>query len=520
MIIFLDSDGSIVSSQTGNVGKGSSVAWIYAIAPIAAATACISFELPTGDYTEDFIMTLNSAVINNQTSELPEGVLNSWAPNGTINYWACKLDKSISGYSGTVKYTIRFTFPSGDVLTSSGGSFEVARGIPSLPSTPSNGVYSQIQTALASVSAANNENNLRILANASTISGLRTDLDALDVRVARLEPGEGDGDSGDGTQRGVAIYATTSVPDATLTPDVEEGDLCICVYQSATGIYRYSSNSGWTYFVGLGDGRVVVNNYAPSSAFQLQNGDVWIDTSTSMLYYSDGSSISSVSIGSPIARYSGINPSTFDWGTFIGTSAWFSTPNQGVGLFTFASGCTPKFDGTAYNGSLFMVVNADITKGIYFTTFMNGKTYVASYPAVSSTISVPAALAFSAASGSGGNSYATVSDILSFDWLAAMCAALGVDSLTTENSYIQCGQLFVEFPNYVASLPDNNYLGQVILDFNVSYMGQGSYEMTLIANYKGKPVICTAQYELQNDSSYGWNFGSGGRPYVSFSYVT
>ena len=514
MIIFLDSDGSIVSSQTGNVGNGSSVAWIYAIAPIAAATASISFELPTGDYTEDFIMTLNSAVTNNQTSELPEGVLNAWAPNGTINYWACKLDKSITGYSGTVKYTIRFTFPSGDVLTSSGGSFEVARGTPSLPSTPSNSVYSQILTALASVSAANNENT-------STISDLRTKLEALGVRVARLETGEGDEDSGDGTQRGVAIYATTSFPDASLTPDVKEGDLCICVYQAATGIYQYNNADGWRYFVGLGDGRVVVNNYAPSSGYQLQNGDVWIDTSTSTLYYSnDGSSISSVSIGSPVARYSDVNPSTFDWGTFIGTTTWYSAPNQGVGLFTFASGCAPTFDGTAYNGSLFMVVNADITKGIYFTTFMNGKTYVASYPAVSNTISVPAALAFSAASGSGGTSYTTVSDILSFDWMAAMCTALGVDSLTTENNYIQCGQLFVNFPNYVASLPDNNYLGQVILDFNVAYRGQGFYEMTLIANYKGKSVICTAQYELQNDSSYGWNFGTGGRPYVSFSYVT
>lgn len=512
MIIFLDSDGSIVSSQTGNVGKGSSVTWIYAIAPIAAATACISFELPNGDYTEDFIMTLNSAVVNNQTSELPEGVLNAWAPNGTINYWACKLDRSITGYSGTVKYTIRFTFPSGDVLTSSEGSFEAGRGVPALPTTPNNDVYSQILTALSSVLAANEDNVLLIRANANSISELK----------AKLEAGEGGGGGGGGTQRGVAIYATTSVPDATLTPDVKEGDLCICVYQSATtGIYKYNSNSGWTYFVGLGDGRVVVNNYAPSSGYQLQNGDVWIDTSTSTLYYSnDGSSLSSVSIGSPVARYSGITPSTFDWGTFIGTSPWFSTPNQGVGLFTFASGYAPTFDGIAYNGSLFMVVNADITKGIYFTTFMNGKTYVASYPAVSSTISVPDVIAFSAASGSGGTSYTTVSDILSFDWMAAMCAALGVDSLTTESNYIQCGQLFVEFPNYIATLPDSDRLGKVILDFNVKYIGQGSYEMTLIANYKGKPVICTGRYELQQDSSYGWNFNTGGRPYVSFSYAT
>jgi hypothetical protein len=104
--------------------------------------------------------------------------------------------------------------------------------------------------------------------------------------------------------------------------------------------------------------------------------------------------------------------------------------------------------------------------------------------------------------------------------MAAMCAALGVDSLTTESSYIQSGQLFVSFPIYVAYLPDNTYLGQAILDFNVEYKGQGSYEMTLIANYKGKPVSCTGLYELQQDSSYGWNFNTGGRPYVSFSYVT
>jgi hypothetical protein len=407
------------------------------------------------------------------------------------------------------------------VLTSSGGSFEIARGVPALPSTPNNGVYSQILTALSSVLAANDENTLRIISNANNISDLKRDLYALGVRVAKLEPGGVGGGGGGGTQRGVAIYATTSVPDATLTPDVEEGDICICVYQSATGIYQYNNDSGWTYFVGLGDGRVVVNNYAPSSGYQLQNGDVWIDTSTSTLYYSnDGSSLSSVSIGSPIARHSNINPSTFDWGTFIGTSPWFSAPNQGVGLFTFASGCAPTFDGVAYNGSLFMIVNADITKGIYFTTFMNGKTYVASYPAVSSTISVPYVIAFSASSGSGGASYTTVGDILSFDWMAAMCAALGVDSLTTESSYIQSGQLFVSFPIYVAYLPDNTYLGQAILDFNVEYKGQGSYEMTLIANYKGKPVSCTGLYELQQDSSYGWNFNTGGRPYVTFSYVT
>lgn len=502
MIIFLDSDGTIVQSISGNVGRGSSIDQVYAIAPIATATAYISFELPNGDYTDEDLMTSYSAEVLHNTSELPEGVLNVWAPGGTINFWATKLNAAVTKYSGTVKYTIRFVHTSGEVLVSSQGSFQVARGVPTLPSTPDANVYAKIQQLLEAALAGNTELSARIDKNA-------TDIDDLKSRVIRIETSSGGGNSGGS---GTSVLVGEGNPNLV---GVNGKDGYIYIDQLTTDLYKFY-NGVWNKTLTMSDGAFIVGYGAPNES-TLKESDVYLDTYSLNIYaYQGGSFRTAATLAGAVSKNDVINPATFDWGSWLGTSPWYSASGSAVGLFSFAAGCQPKLDGVTFTEPLFLFVNAhdySSSKGIYFSTIANGTFYSCNVPCISSTISVPSVLEFTSGSG-GGDKYIQIADTTTFDWAGAIKSALGVNYFPSDSSQILTGEMFLNFPTfttYVGAMGE--YFTRVRVDITAVYMGMGQTDVTMTAIYKGKPYTCV----ISSDSSGEFNLA---RPQLYFNEPT
>lgn len=193
MIIFLDSDAKIRAQHDGNVGRGSSASWIYIVAPISASNAFISFALPNGDYTEEAIATQEISAVD----------LGLILPGTRLHCWSYKLEQIITQYSGNVSYTVSFTFSDGSDLVSNQGSFNVARGVPSLlPDQSKAGTYEQIKAYLEAVAGANTE----LLERIKALEEKYVDFDVLctNVEEALSESGfQGEkGDKGDKGEKG------------------------------------------------------------------------------------------------------------------------------------------------------------------------------------------------------------------------------------------------------------------------------------------------------------------------------
>lgn len=500
MIIFLDSDGTIVQSISGNVGRGSSIDQVYAVAPIATATAYIGFELPNGDIVGESLMTSYSAEVLHNTAELPEGVLNVWAPGGTINFWATKLSAAVTKYSGVVKYTIRFVHTSGEVLVSSQGSFQVARGVPTLPSTPTDDVYAKIQQLLEAALAGNTELSARIDKNA-------TDVDDLKTRVIRLEGMNGGSGSG-----GTSVIIGEGHPHYR-GEDGKDGD--IYIDQQTTELYRFSDGL-WNKVLTMSDGAFIVGYGAPNES-TLKESDVYLDANSLTIYaYQGGSFRTAATLAGVVSKNDVINPASFDWGSWLGTSPWFSASGSAVGLFSFAAGCQPKLDGVTFTEPLFLFVNAheySSSKGIYFSTIANGTFYSCNVPCISSTISVPSVLEFTSGSG-GGDKYIQIADVMSFDWAGAIKSALGVNYLPSDSQQILTGEMFLNFPTFAAYIGAmGEYFTRVRVDITAVYIGMGQVDVTMTVIYKGKPYTCV----ITSDSSGEFNLA---RPQLYFNEPT
>lgn len=140
MVIITNANGDVVKNIPENIYQGSNNAnSIVVLAPFASSSQLtIAYRLPDGVLTEPALMTPY------------EDVPSEYDLSG----WSINLDEAITEKYGNVDFQVRATTNSGTVVASFGFNFTVLRGVaPILPPTPSQSIYEQILTALASIEA-------------------------------------------------------------------------------------------------------------------------------------------------------------------------------------------------------------------------------------------------------------------------------------------------------------------------------------------------------------------------------
>ena len=136
MIFFVGSGGTIVKSLPQPVYQGAANAnTVYLVAPfVATSTVTVAFKLPNGVATSPAQMTQQGAV---------PGITDE---NGNeYSGWVYDLPASVTELYGVVTAQFYFYGAAGKIIASSGTSFTVGRGVPSvLPEQPTPDIYAQI----------------------------------------------------------------------------------------------------------------------------------------------------------------------------------------------------------------------------------------------------------------------------------------------------------------------------------------------------------------------------------------
>lgn len=136
MIFFVGSGGTIVKSLPQPVYQGAANAnTVYLVAPFATnGTVTVAFLLPNGIATSPAQMTQQGAV---------PGITDE---NGNeYSGWVYDLPASVTALYGVVTAQFYFYGAAGKIIASSGTSFTVGRGVPSvLPEQPTPDIYAQI----------------------------------------------------------------------------------------------------------------------------------------------------------------------------------------------------------------------------------------------------------------------------------------------------------------------------------------------------------------------------------------
>lgn len=145
MIIISDAFGNVQSIIPDKIYQGSNNAnEIYYIAPFSASNVVtITFELPVSinGLPIEYIMKNPTKISNDH------------------NIWRTKIELPVTQYYGSVKYQIKVTNQTGEIVAISRSTFEVIRGVDIvLPEQPSEDVYQQLLSALSQVyNEANNK---------------------------------------------------------------------------------------------------------------------------------------------------------------------------------------------------------------------------------------------------------------------------------------------------------------------------------------------------------------------------
>lgn len=143
MLFFVANDGTIIKSGPSSVYQGSEDAsCVSVVAPFATnAEVTAVFKLPNGELKSPLLLT-NAGIV--------EGVINK-ASGKSYALWKRDLPEPIARYYGEV--TVQFFFYLTDrVIATSATSFMVGRGVAAvLPDTPSQGIYEDILSAIASL---------------------------------------------------------------------------------------------------------------------------------------------------------------------------------------------------------------------------------------------------------------------------------------------------------------------------------------------------------------------------------
>ena len=119
MIIFLDSQGSLVNKQYSPIYQGSNMAnEIVVVAPIPKATQVLAyFTLPNKNVTKPRLVKAETSIIDKITLEDKE-----------YGIWSLKLDRAVTSYYG--KASVQFYFVgASETLTSENVAFDILEGI-------------------------------------------------------------------------------------------------------------------------------------------------------------------------------------------------------------------------------------------------------------------------------------------------------------------------------------------------------------------------------------------------------
>ncbi len=134
MLLKIKSDGTVLYSVPESINQGSNlVNSVQVIAPFSKTlTADIAFQLPQGTITEPLFM-----------------VPREFSSDNKLNLWTIDIDRTITQYSGTVYFTIRFYTASEDenppILATVRSSFPVNKAVlPSLPLEPTTETYTNV----------------------------------------------------------------------------------------------------------------------------------------------------------------------------------------------------------------------------------------------------------------------------------------------------------------------------------------------------------------------------------------
>ena len=141
MIITMSENGTIINTVPDNIYQGSNNANTIAVVSTIARTnqMMIAFKLPqVATYTTPALMTL-AENIDTQTG---------------FNVWTYDIPSSVTEYYGTAEYQIQCITPTGIIIASGAGSFEIERGVPPiLPDEPTPTIYQQILENIGSIQA-------------------------------------------------------------------------------------------------------------------------------------------------------------------------------------------------------------------------------------------------------------------------------------------------------------------------------------------------------------------------------
>ena len=142
MIIFLNTDGTIFATTAEPVRQGASLTnKIYVVAPISNASILrVAFQLPNGVLTSKYLCSVSQAI-----DVVP---LSTFAPEaqGHISYWSLNIPEFVTQLSGSCVGQL-YIEDNSNVIASDNFTFQIERGVASVPTTLEEGDLDTILSA-------------------------------------------------------------------------------------------------------------------------------------------------------------------------------------------------------------------------------------------------------------------------------------------------------------------------------------------------------------------------------------